>query len=184
MADIWGERLKREMNLRGAVILSGNTNDIILNSQKNGEYTSIVEYVTSLAVEEKYEQIITWNRAEGGLSKKNGENSPSRLENIDEDNQTGQPYDLGEEGENLFSEEQKVAYDKPADFFPYLRKLFEKKKSGIVTVIDYSDYLFGDGRGLSEEERNNITNLLLAITKNQDYEKNYYDNQIETINFT
>lgn len=176
MADIWGERLKREMNLRGAVILSGNTNDIILNSPKNGEYTSIVEYVTSLAVEEKYEQIITWNRAEGGLSKKNGENSPSRLENIDEDNQTGQPYDLGEEGENLFSEEQKVAYDKPADFFPYLRKLFEKKKSGIVAVIDYSDYLFGDGRGLSEEERNNITNLLLAITKNQDYEKNYLDN--------
>ena len=39
MSDMWLDRLEREMKLRGAVILSGNTNDIILNPQKAGQYT-------------------------------------------------------------------------------------------------------------------------------------------------
>ena len=82
MSDMWLDRLEREMKLRGAVILSGNTNDIILNPQKAGQYTSVVDCVRDIAFKSGYERVIMWNRAEGGISWERGASSPTGLDGV------------------------------------------------------------------------------------------------------
>lgn len=172
MSDMWLDRLEREMKLRGAVILSGNTNDIILNPQRNGQYTSVVDCVRDIAFKNGYERVIMWNRAEGGSSWERGASSPSGLEGIKVDEpEGGTDYDMGFGNEVQQSNTNK--YADPKEFFPQLRSWLGKKSGGTAAIVDYSDYLFGDGRSLSDEERNNITNMMIAIVKSQDYGLNF-----------
>lgn len=172
MSDMWLDRLEREMKLRGAVILSGNTNDIILNPQRAGQYTSVVDCVRDIAFKNGYERVIIWNRAEGGSSWERGASSPSGLEGIKVDEpEGGTDYDMGFGNEAQQSNTNK--YADPKEFFPQLRSWLENKSGGTVAIVDYSDYLFGDGRSLSDEERNNITNMMIAIVKSQNYGLNF-----------
>lgn len=169
MSDMWLDRLEREMKLRGAVILSGNTNDIILNPQKAGQYTSVVDCVRDIAFKSGYERVIMWNRAEGGISWERGASSPTGLDGVKvEEPEGGIDYDMGP-GNEIEQSNANNTYDKPSEFFPQLRSWLENKSGGTAAIVDYSDYLFGDGRSLSDEERNNITNMMIAITKSQDY---------------
>ena len=166
---MWLDRLEREMKLRGAVILSGNTNDIILNPQKAGQYTSVVDCVRDIAFKSGYERVIMWNRAEGGSSWERGASSPTGLEGMKVDEaEGGKEYDIGVKLSN-----NNKKYSDPKDFFVQLRTWLENKSGGTAAIVDYSDYLFGDGRSLSDEERNNITNMMIAISKSQDYGLNF-----------
>lgn len=170
MSDIWLERLEREMKLKGAIIVSGNINDIILNPQRAGQYTSVVDCIRDVAFKSGYERVIMWNRAEGGSTWERGATVSSGLEALDDgDDNGGEDYDMG----SAFSQENSKKYDKPEDFFPYLRTLFDNKNAKIATILDYSDYIFGDGRSLSDNERNSLTNMMIAITKSQDYGINF-----------
>lgn len=169
MSDMWLDRLEREMKLRGAVILSGNTNDIILNPQKAGQYTSVVDCVRDIAFKSGYERVIMWNRAEGGSSWERGASSPTGLEGMKVDEaEGGKEYDI-----RVKSSNNNKKYSDPKDFFVQLRTWLENKSGGTAAIVDYSDYLFGDGRSLSDEERNNITNMMIAISKSQDYGLNF-----------
>ena len=173
MSDMWLDRLEREMRLRGAVILSGNTNDIILNPQKAGQYTSVVDCVRDIAFKSGYERVIMWNRAEGGCSWERGASSPTGLEGMKVDEpEGGTDYDTGL-GNEIEQSNANKKYTKPSEFFPQLRLWLENKSGGTAAIVDYSDYLFGDGRSLSDEERNNITNMMIGIAKSQDYGLNF-----------
>lgn len=165
MSEKWLERLEREMKLKGAVILSGNTNDIILNPQKAGQYTSVVDCVRDVASKSGYERVLMWNRAEGFPEL---EALP-----VEDNNGGGQDYDMGS---NFNQSPPTVKYDKPEDFFPYLRTLLESDVRSTAVIVDYSDYLFGDGRSLSDNERTNITNLMLAVSKSQKYDFKFVRN--------
>ncbi len=177
MSTMWLERLEREMKLRGAVILFGNTNDIIYNAQKAGRYTSVVECVRDLAFKSGYERVIMWNRAEGGSMQDKGADSPSLLPDMEHEEKPAEEQN----GSQYFTDDESVdqktenthKYEKPAEFFPFLRSCLGDKNGGVAAIVDYSDYLFGDGRSLSEEERNNITNMMIAISKSQDYGINF-----------
>lgn len=172
MSDLWLKRLEREINLRGAIVLFGNTNDIIFNPTRSGQYTSILQCVRDLVFKSGYNQVITWNRAEGGKTW-NKDNKSTGLKAIEpEDSGEGTDYDMG----SAFEDTNNKTYEKPEEFFPYLRNLLEGKNSAAV-IIDYSDYLFGDGQSLSEDERKNITNLMLAIERGQDYGLNFVKGQ-------
>ena len=174
MSDMWLDRLEREMKLRGAVILSGNTNDIILNPQRSGQYTSVMDCVRDMAFKSGYERVIIWNRAEGGSSWERGASGPSGLEGIKVDEpEGGTEYDMGL-GDDV-QQPNTNKYADPKEFFPQLRTWLENKSGGTAAIVDYSDYLFGDGRSLSDEERNNITNMMIAITKSQDYGLNFVE---------
>ena len=97
MSEIWLERLEREMKLRGAVILFGNTNDMIRNPQKSGMYTSVVDCVRDMAFNSGYERVIMWNRAEGGSMWEKGAASSSALPGMEEEDvPNGTSYDFGE----------------------------------------------------------------------------------------
>ena len=121
MSDMWLDRLEREMRLRGAVILSGNTNDIILNPQKAGQYTSVVDCVRDIAFKSGYECVIMWNRAEGGCSWERGASSPTGLEGMKvEEPEGGTDYDTGL-GNEIEQSNANNKYTKPSEFFPQLR---------------------------------------------------------------
>lgn len=172
MSDMWLDRLEREMKLRGAVILSGNIGDIVLNPQKAGQYTSVVDCVRDIAFKSGYERVIMWNRAEGGSSWERGASSPTGLEGVKVDEPAGgSDYDMGLGNETEQTNTNK--YAKPEEFFPQLRTWLENKSGGTAAIVDYSDYLFGDGRSLSDGERTNITNMMISIEKSQDYGLNF-----------
>jgi len=171
MSVMWLDRLEREMKLRGAVILSGNTNDIILNPQKAGQYTSVVDCVREMAFKSGYKRVIMWNRAEGGSSWEQGASSPTGLEGMEVDEpEGGMVYNMGNDVEQSNANNK---YVNPKDFFAQLRTWLENKSGGTAAIVDYSDYLFGDGRSLSDEERNNITNMMIAIDKSQHYDLDF-----------
>ena len=126
MSDMWLDRLEREMKLRGAVILSGNTNDIILNPQKAGQYTSVVDCVRDIAFKSGYERVIMWNRAEGGSSWERGASSPTGLEGMKVDEaEGGEEYDIRVKTSN-----NNKKYSDPKDFFVQLRTWLENKSGG------------------------------------------------------
>lgn len=169
------DRLEREMKLRGGIILSGNTNDIILNPQRAGQYTSVADCVRDMAFKSGYERVIMWNRAEGGSSWERGATSPSGLEGIKVDEPAGgEDYDMGDN--DVTEQSNNNQYTDPNEFFPVLRSYLENKNGGTAVIVDYSDFLFGDGRSLSNDERNNITNMMVAIAKSQDYGLNFVRN--------
>lgn len=173
MSDMWLDRLEREMKLRGAVILFGNTNDMIRNPQKYGSYTSVVECVRDMAFKSGYERVIMWNRAEGGSMWENGADSPSDLPEMKEEEvQNGKTFDLGP---GFVEPKTNTKYAEPNEFFPNLRSLLGDRNGGVAAIIDYSDYLFGDGRSLSEAERKNITDMMIAISRSQEYGLHFAD---------
>lgn len=173
MSEIWLERLEREMKLRGAVILFGNTNDMIRNPQKSGMYTSVVDCVRDMAFNSGYERVIMWNRAEGGSMWEKGAASSSALPGMEEEDvPNGTSYDFGE---SFDESKTNTKYDNPNEFFPHLRSMLKDNKGGIAAIIDYSDYLFGDGRSLSEQERKNITDMMIAISQSQEYGLHFAD---------
>lgn len=170
MNDLWLKRLEREIKLRSAIILSGNTNDIMLNPERGGMYTTVLQCVKDLTFKSGYRQVIIWNRAEGGSTWSNKNKTTSGLAPMElEDNSEGTEYDMGS-----FEDTGNKKYEKPEEFFPYLRTLLGTKNSTAV-IVDYSDYLFGDGRNLSIDERQNITNLMIAVERSQNYERNFID---------
>lgn len=172
MSEKWIERLEREIKLRGAILLSGNTGDIVLNPQKGGQYTTVVELVRDIIFKCGYEKVIIWNRAEGGSSWDPNSNTPSNLEAMDTDDEpAGEDYFSG----SNFSQTQEHKYPEPKEFFPYLRKFLSRGNAKAAAIIDYSDYLFGDGRSLSEEERKNLTDMMIAITRSQNYNLHFVD---------
>lgn len=115
MSSMWLERLEREMNLRGAVILSGNTNDIVLNPRQGGQYTSVVDCVRDIAFKSGYQRVIMWNRAEGGSSWENGALKSGGIENTEaEKSEDGEDYDMGISDEELQSSTKK--YTEPGNF--------------------------------------------------------------------
>ena len=175
MSDKWLDRLEREARLRGAILLFGNTDDIVLNPQKGGQYTSVVECVRDVIFKVGYERIIIWNRAEGGSSWNRNSNEPAALEPMDIDNNSGgSDYSMG--SNSIFEQQVASTYAEPKEFFPYLRSLLTRKEGGTAAIVDYSDYLFGDGRSLSDEERKNITDMMIAITRSKDYGLNFIEN--------
>jgi len=168
MSDVWLKKLEREIKLRSAIILSGNTNDIVLNPERGGMYTTVLQCVKDLTFKSGYRQVIIWNRAEGGSTWSNKNNTTGGLAPMElEDAGEGTEYDMGS-----FEDTSNKKYEKPEEFFPYLRILLGTKNSTAV-IVDYSDYLFGDGRNLSVDERQNITNLMIAVERSQDYGPNF-----------
>ena len=126
----------------------------------------MVECVHDVAFKSGYERVIIWNRAEGCIS------LPSGLEGVKVDEpKGGTDYDMGLGNE--FEQTNINKYADPKEFFPQLRTWLANKNGGTAAIVDYSDYLFGDGRSLSDEERKNITNMMIAIAKSQDYGLNF-----------
>lgn len=173
MSDIWLEKLEREIKLRNAVLLVGNVDDLILNGMMGGQYSTVAKCVADLVFNSGYTKVISWNRAEGGKTLQRGGKMTIGVPTDTDESDEGSEYDMGS---GNFDNEPKT-YAKPEEFFPYLRTLLAKPENNTAVIVDYSDYLFGDGRSLSDDERKNITNLMIAIERDKNDGAKFFEHQ-------
>lgn len=163
--DLWLGRFKREAGIKSAVILSGNTSDIMRNPQNNGVYQPVLQVVIDTLRSCKYTSIIKWDRVDGvdpSLS------DPVILLNTPPA-ASSDTYDLGDDLSDT-SGSSTPAYRDPDEFFPYLLDLIRHGTGKTAFILDYSDYLFGNANSLSEKERNYLATLGKALQLGHSYD--------------
>lgn len=163
--DLWLERFKREAGIKSAMILSGNTSDIMRNPQNNGVYQPVLQVVIDTLRSCKYTSIIKWDRVDGvdpSLS------DPVILLNTPPA-ASSDTYDLGDDLSDT-SGSSTPAYRDPDEFFPYLLDLIRHGTGKTAFILDYSDYLFGNANSLSEKERNYLATLGKALQLGRSYD--------------
>lgn len=163
--DLWLERFKREAGIKSAVILSGNTSDIMRNPQNNGVYQPVLQVVIDTLRSCKYMSVIKWDRVDGvdpNLS------DPVILLNTPPA-ASSDTYDLGDDLSDT-SGSSTPAYRDPDEFFPYLLDLIRHGTGKTAFILDYSDYLFGNANSLSEKERNYLATLGKALQQGRSYD--------------
>ena len=96
--NLWIEKFSREIGYKSAVIVFGNTTDIIANPKNSGKYDSIVDVLTIYIRDKGYKQIVKWDRVDGidySVSDKIVDISPSSPKKQETKEFTA--YDLGDD---------------------------------------------------------------------------------------
>ena len=177
--DLWIERFIRDSKLKGSVILSGNSSDIIRN-RKTGKYEYISNYIIKLLNEEsKFNNVIKWDRVDGI------DYDVSKISNLtfaeEKTNQApSNAYDLGDDDEMADNQNnnQGPKYKDIDEFFNYvLQQIKSKANNKICFIIDYSDYIFGSNASLSENERNWLAIIGKALRESMNYDM--FDNDFK-----
>lgn len=162
--DLWIERFKRECGIKSAIILFGNTSDIMMNTFNNGLYMPVINTVIDCLHSQKY-KVTKWDPVDGidnDLS-----DSIAVIGNYDL--QSDNTYDMGMDADD-FAIDQTTNYKAPEEFFPYMLQQIRGDGEGRAYILDYSDYLFGSANSLSEKERAYLATLGKALDKSRPYD--------------
>ena len=164
--NIWLERFDREIGFKSAIIVFGNTTDIILNDDR---YDSVVDTLKSHLEKRGFDKVVKWDRVDGmeGNAPATGSATSATSEGNSSD------YDLGEDIEtDKSSATQKTCYKDPNEFFPYMLSTLKSNtssRSHYAFILDYSDYIFGNANSLSDQERNYLATLGKVLERSQSY---------------
>ncbi|MBI4662639.1 MAG: hypothetical protein HY735_27820, partial [Verrucomicrobia bacterium] len=162
----WLETLLREAGYRRCLIVTGNLHDVCL-CVDTVEYLPVAEVLGKSLLRRGFSEIVYWDSFGGvrGIP-------PERWDELRkastfgakprEEGGQGEAYDLGPAEKKPTSQEQSVR-ESADDFFPVVLRTIVSNPSPrrIAFIIDWSQYLFGDSRSLSEKERN----WLLILSK-------------------
>ena len=162
--DLWIERFKRECGIKSAIILFGNTSDIMMNTFNNGLYMPVINTVISCLRNQKY-KVTKWDRVDGI----DNELSDSIADIGTHDLQSENTYDMGMNPDD-FANDETTNYKAPEEFFPYMLQQIRGGGEGRAYILDYSDYLFGSANSLSEKEREYLATLGKALEKSRPYD--------------
>ena len=181
--DLWLERFIRDSRLKGSVILSGNSADIIRN-RKNGKYEYISDYIIKVLNEDaKFNNVVKWDRVDGidyDVSKISNLTELSESDNTDKQSNSN-AYDLGEDGDIAENNNQSPKYKNIDEFFNYiLQHIKSKSNKKICFILDYSDYIFGTNASLSEAERNWLAIIGKSLKEAMNY--NMFDDSFKEQN--
>ena len=176
--DLWIERFIRDSKLKGSIILSGNSSDIIRN-RKTGKYEYISNYIIKILNEDsKFNNVIKWDRVDGI------DYDVSKISNLtfgeEKANQApSNAYDLGDDDLTDNNNNNKgPKYKDINEFFNYvLQQIKSKANNRICFIIDYSDYIFGANASLSENERNWLSIIGKALRESMNYDM--FDNDFK-----
>ena len=162
--DLWIERFKRECGIKSAIILFGNTSDIMMNTFNNGLYMPVINTVISCLRSQKY-KVTKWDRVDGI----DNDLSDSIVDIGNYDSKSENTYDMGMNADD-FANDQPTNYKAPEEFFPYMLQQIRGGGEGRAYILDYSDYLFGSANSLSEKEREYLATLGKALEKSRPYD--------------
>ena len=160
--DKWLERFAQECGIKSAVILSGNTSDIICNKFQNGIYMPVINTIVDSLKRQQF-KVTKWDRVDGidsKLSDKITYNSFAAPANTN-------IYDMGVDTNSFSSDDPN--YKEPEEFFPYMLEQIRNGTENRAFVLDYSDYLFGSANSLSEKEREYLATLGKALENSRSY---------------
>lgn len=181
--DTWLEHFIRDSKLKGSIILSGNSSDIIRN-KKNGKYEYISDYIIKILNEDaKFDNVIKWDRVDGidyEISKISNLMELQESSNSNKQNNSNL-YDLGDDNDIAKNNNQGQKYKNIDEFFNYLlQQIKSKSNKKICFVLDYSDYIFGTNISLSETERNWLAIIKKSLKETMNY--NMFDNSFKEQN--
>ncbi len=177
----WIDNLEREIQIRKAIILNGNINDLYYNSQKDS-YHSIINIISSIG-NKYYDRIINWDQF-SGVSDKEGikELESSFQKEEDSSSANNDEYDMGNDSYNG-TQSLKRSYDKPEDFFPLIYHTFvEESDKNKLFIIDFSQYIFNNSNTLPQDERKWL-NILDKILRYSDTDITNIDKKSNSIIF-
>ncbi|AFI03920.1 AAA family ATPase [Helicobacter cetorum] len=152
---IWLENFERECMLKRALILSGNTIDLVFS--KKDELLPFKEVMVSSLKNQGFEHVISYSLLNGveGISASEW----SKLQNIEVEakkiEEGESDYDIGESPNEPNKQESNNSTIKidMQNFLQVAQRVFANSTKSIVFVIDFANYLFGQINSLSEKER-------------------------------
>ena len=177
--DLWLERFIRDSKLKGSVILSGNSSDIIRN-RKTGRYEYISNYIIKVLNEDSgYNNVVKWDRVDGI------DYNVSKISNLtfgkEKANQApSNTYDLGDDNDlaDNTNNNQGPIYKEIDEFFNHVHdQIRAKDNNRTCFILDYSDYIFGTNASLSENERNWLSIIGKALRESMNYD--LFDNDFK-----
>lgn len=175
--NLWLERFSRDIGYKSAVIVFGNTSDIMFNPKDPRKYTSVMETIVSYIRDKGYERVFKWDRVDGIDYDISDEILEEKTPDSQEPKENG--YDLG-----AYDLEEKTngcnLYKSPDEFFPYMLNVMKNSINKTAFILDYSDYIFGNANSLSEKERDYLAILGKTLVFGQSYDM--YNVGFEDIN--
>jgi len=165
---LWLERFSRECGFRSAILISGNTFDLV---GADGSQT-VVGAVRQKLQEKGYDRILHWDPVSGydeaSQNLRHGMTPPPMP-------QGGTPYPIpGASNESPLAPQGMAAASMPQrvniqDFFAELPTQLNVDGHKTAILIDFSDYLFGNPNSLSESERAMLASLGAAVLSAKNY---------------
>lgn len=163
----WLEGFRREVAIRKAIILAGNTNDVY---PVYGKYQTVPQILMTELARQGY-RVIRWDQASGvhNLAEQELQNliQHSTISNSEPEKNAGetdyQAYDIGEIDSVNNSANSLPQAINTEDFFSLIYHHMitpQKTDKPYAFVLDYSHLIFSDNRNLSDAERAQL--LLLA----------------------
>lgn len=146
-------RIKRETGIKRAVIIEGNVGDVFLNDKKR--IVTLKEYLMDTLKDMAYEDVIYWDRVDGV------DGDLTKLDLIDDVEVKGDTYEF--EDDEKDKKTGSGLFKKPAEIFNLVFKNMINPKRKVAFVLNWADYLFGNGNQLMDDEREYLTLLGKAI---------------------
>ena len=147
----WLDNFQRQSLIRRAIVISGNIIDLSFSAMQ--ELKPINQIITETLKKQGFQYVVYYSRV-GGISGVSPEQW-SDLENIgqQQDDLGGDEYDMGEPSTN-HAQQQNVGQREltPKDFFAVAERVILQSKLKIAFIVDWSNYLFGQIKSLSDAE--------------------------------
>jgi DNA polymerase III delta prime subunit len=159
--NTWLETLERQSGIRRAIILHGNIGDVCYNIDIQ-EYQPALEVTLQTLKRKGFDLVVLWDRFNGiqnisDSERQQLEHSATMGDRTCEE--YGEAYDVDSDdftshGNATAPEMQGVATPDPNDFFAVIyHHLIRKPRKRYAFVVDWSHYLFGNPKSLTEQER-------------------------------
>ena len=148
------EKLKREISYKKLIVLDGNVLDLYYDDGKFVNLNSLL--IKNLTDTKLFDDIYVWDRIEGLLA-----GDPTKLSNS-----CSTPKGEAIEGidDDLFDDDNQMGmYKNPSDFYGIVYQNLMKSKQKACFIINYSNYLFPQEQGLSDQDRDNLTRIVRGI---------------------
>ena len=156
----WLEKFNRESRFKSAILLSGNTQDVIKNEKNN--YVPLLQVVVDNLRKNGYSNVVVWDRIDGI--------DPKLSDKVDSScscKKTTNQYNFDDD--DTQTEGQNNKYTELKEFFPIIANAIKNGTEKTAFVLNYSDFLFGTGGSLSEAERVYLGSLIKSVQNSQNY---------------
>lgn len=164
--NAWKDRFERDIGIKDSVILYGNVFDICKNQLHGNNYDSILRNVVDIAKEQGFKHIHVWDSVEG----ENTDLGEAISSGLQSSSGAADNSYLSEDDEALTAPVANRGGNTSEDIDNFFSRMFNTLKEGpkaTAFVLNYSDFLFGDSKSLSAQERVYLEKLYKTLQAQQ-----------------
>ena len=170
MADIegdiaWIHNLRRQAGIRRGIILHGELLDICRDPGASS-YSSVSDVVSKVLLESGFDHVVFWDPSAGVSNVTPAEWSELQQATAAEParEEDGDDYDTGNAGAGVEAQSVNLQNVDDRDFFSVVcGHMLSNSKKRVAFVADWSHYLFGNSRALTDRERNCLLLVSRAV---------------------